>query len=142
MIELDLKPDTRKLRQFGLICLGGFGLIGLVVALKMGAFEEPGKWTIPTVLWALALICPILSFLAPKGLTPIYLILTLIAFPIGIILSNVILILFFLLMITPIALWFRVIGRDELKIKKASPKSSYWIKFPAGRGPESYYRQF
>ena len=135
MNELDLKPDTRKLRQFGLICLGGFGLIGLVVALKMGAFEEPGKWTIPTVLWALALICPILSFLAPKGLTPIYLILTLIAFPIGLIISNVILILFFLLMITPI-------GRDELKIKKASPKSSYWIKFPAGRGPESYYRQF
>ncbi len=142
MIDLDLKPDTKKLRQFGWICLAGFGLIGLVVAFRTHAFQEPGHWTIPAILWALALICPILSLIAPKSLTPIYVTLTLLAWPIGVVVSNVILILFFLLLITPIALCFRLLGRDELNIKWALKKPSYWLRYPPARGAESYYRQF
>lgn len=142
MIDLDLKPDLKKLRQFGWICLAGFGIIGLVVAWKIGAFEEPGKWTIPAVLWTLAAICPLLSLAAPRALTPIYLLLTLLAFPIGLIISNLVLLLFFFLLITPIALFFRLTGRDELNLKWALKAPSYWINCPIPRGADSYYRQF
>jgi hypothetical protein len=142
MIELDLKPDIKKLRQFGWICLVGFGVIGLVIAKKTGAFEEPDKWMVPGIFWVLAIICPIIGMIAPRGLVPIYLLLTLIAFPIGLVISNVLLFVIFALLITPLALWFKLVGRDELLRKWPAEGDSYWIKSKAPGGAASYYRQF
>lgn len=142
MIELDLRPDTNKLRQFGYICFFGFGLFGLLVAHKTGAWEEPGKWTIPAVLWGLAVLCPILSLTAPISLTPLYIALMIIAFPIGLIISNLLLLIIFFLLFTPLALWFRMMGRDELKLKRLPEVSSYWIRYRSPADVESYFRQF
>lgn len=142
MIEIDLQPDTRKLRQFGWICLGGFGLLGVIVALKTGAFREPGQWTVPVVLWVLATVAPVMGFVAPKGLKPVYQLLTLLSYPIGQLIGNLLLLLIFLLLITPMALWFRIIGRDELKIRRSSAFPPCWINYPAPRGLDSYFRQF
>lgn len=141
MIEIDLRPDSKKLRQFGYICFFGFGLFGLLVAHRMGAWEEPGKWTVPGVLWGLAVLCPILGLAAPKALNPLYVALMIIAFPIGWIISNAALLFIFLLIFTPLGLWFKVIGRDELK-RKWSSESSYWIRYRSPAVAESYYRQF
>lgn len=142
MIELDLRPDRKKLQQFGWICLGGFGVIGGLIAIKTGAFGTDGSLHLPVIFWSLALICPAIGSVAPVGLKPLYVLMTLLAFPIGLVVSNVILLLIFLLLITPLALWFRCIGRDELNRKWSREASSYWIKSPESRGPESYYRQF
>ena len=142
MIEIDLQPDTRKLRQFGWICLGGFGLLGLIVALKTGAFQEIGKWTVPVALWVLATAAPVMGFVAPKGLKPVYQLLTLLSYPIGQLIGNLLLLLIFLLLFTPVALWFRIIRRDELKIRRPSAFPPSWMSYPDPRGMDSYFRQF
>jgi uncharacterized YccA/Bax inhibitor family protein len=142
MIDLDLRPDTKKLRQFGYIGFFGFGIFGLLVAHKTGAWEEPGKWTIPFLLWGLAALCPILSLTAPKILTPLYIGLMIIAFPIGLIISNLVLLVIFSLFFIPLALWFRMVGRDELNRKWSPETSSYWIRYRSPADVESYYRQF
>lgn len=142
MIALDLQPDTRKLRQFGWISLVGFGFLGLLVAWKTGTFQEPGKWTAPVVLWVLATAAPVLGMVAPKLLKPAYQLLTLLGWPIGLLVGNLLLLLVFFLLITPIALWFRIIGRDELKIRWSPADAPSWVNVPAARNIDSYFRQF
>lgn len=142
MIPIDLKPDEKKLREFGWISLGGFALIGLLIALKTNAFETPGKWTIPGIFFGLALLCPLLGTIAPKLLRPIYVSLTLLAFPIGFVVSNLILFLIYFCIFTPFAIWFRIIGRDGLHRKRSSPVSTYWIQCDPSRSVKSYFRQF
>ena len=38
MIELDLNPDDRTLRQFGWIALGGFGFIAIIAWFEVLIF--------------------------------------------------------------------------------------------------------
>jgi hypothetical protein len=143
MIQLDLNPDSKKLRQFGWVCLVGFGVIGLFIARRTGAFEENGTISIvPLVLFGLAIVCPILGMISSVLLKPIYVLLTLIAFPIGLIVSNTILVLFYILIITPIALFFRIIGRDELNLKPATKRPSYWEDAEGSSDMKRYYKQF
>ena len=48
----------------------------------------------------------------------------------------------FFLLITPIAIFFKLLGRDMLHLKKRDV-SSYWVKRePAGPEPESFNNQF
>ena len=142
MIQVDWKPDAKKLRQFGWISLVGFGVIGLVVGWKIGSFKEGGSMTVPYVLWGLAVLFWLMGLVAPKTLKPVYLLLTLVALPIGLILSNLVLLLIFLLLFTPIALFFKLVGRDGLRLKPIPDAESYWVKHAPPGEPKSYYRQF
>ena len=143
MIEIDFKPSDQKLRQFGWFGLFGFGIIGIIIAYKTRVFQESKQWTTPSILWGLAIISPIFSLIFPKGLLPIYLFLTLIAIPIGFIISNLILIIIFYFMITPISLCFKIMGRDELRKRiKVSQNPSHWIRCIPPKEAKSYYRQF
>ena len=50
--------------------------------------------------------------------------------------------LIFLLIFTPMALIFRLIGRDALQRKIDHQASTYWQPKPQPRNSRSYYRQF
>jgi len=47
----------------------------------------------------------------------------------------------FFLVITPVALLFKVIGRDALKLKIDKQADTYWEPRKPASGPESYFRQ-
>lgn len=60
----------------------------------------------------------------------------------GRVVSPVVLGALFFIVITPVALFMRLIGRDALRIKKQQVPS-YWIKRdPTGPMPESFKDQF
>jgi hypothetical protein len=142
MIEIDWKPHETTLRQFGWICLPGFGLVGTVVAWRLGCFEGSGSWTASLVLWGLAVICPIVGMLAPRALKYLFIGMMVLAFPIGLVVGTLVLLLLFFLLFTPIALWFKLIKRDEMKRRLSPEAETYWIPVEETRSPESYYRQF
>tara|TARA_B100000035_G_scaffold36111_1_gene27279 strand:+ start:12176 stop:12580 length:405 start_codon:yes stop_codon:yes gene_type:complete len=75
-------------------------------------------------------------------LTPLNKAWMLFGFAIGKIINPIILGFIFFILITPVSLFFKVIGRDELRLKKVS-KKSFWViralkKIPA----ESFEDQF
>ena len=142
MNRVDWHPNREKLRQFGWISLGGFSLIGLVVAWRTGTFGETGTWSLPLALWGLALVTWLTGLLAPPLLKPLYVLLTAIALPVGLIVSNVALALIFTIFIVPLALWFRLTGRDELQRAWDTPDQSFWLKADPPRESASYYRPF
>jgi len=145
VIEINFKPDERTLRQFGFIALFGFGLFGLLAwqewllfAGGLGSMREP----IAYGFFGLGVLSMLLSLVAPKANWPIYVGLSILAFPIGFVLSYVIMGILFFLIIAPIALLLKALGKDPMHRKYDRAVTSYWQKLETQRDPESYFRQF
>ena len=148
LVQLNLKPDAKQLRQFGFIALGAFALIGAVVLWRGGLFGSSfGEATqsVAYVLWGLGIISALFSLLWPPANRPLFVALVVLTFPIGLVVSHVVLALFFFGILTPVALFFRLIGRDPLERKFDRERESYWTDLP--EVPEvidtkDYFRQF
>lgn len=137
MISIDWNPKEKTLRQFGWISLGGFGLLASLAWFKF--CNHPAAIT----LGMLAILAPVLGVINPKLLKPLFIGLSIITFPIGIVVSNLVLLLIFLLVFTPLALIFKMIGRDVLRLRLDRSTPSYWRKYDQEkREPASYYRPF
>ena len=142
MIEIDWKPKEKVLRQFGWICLPGFGLVGTIVAWRLGCFEGSGRWTASYGIWGFGVLCWLVGMVAPRALKWLYVGMMVVAFPIGLVVGTLLLLLLFFLIFTPLALVFKLMRRDEMQRSLAPEAESYWITVDEKREPSGYYRQF
>jgi len=145
MVELNLSPDTATLRQFGFIALVGFGLLGAAAYLESFIFAFGlGDARIPVAyaLGGLGALSALLSLVAPKANLPIYVGLTLLTYPIGFVLSHVIMGTLFFAIIGPVAIFFRLTGRDSMNRSYDGSATSYWSPVRPNRGKESYFKQY
>lgn len=137
MIKINWNPEEKMLRQFGWISLFGFGLFAAIAWFKFG------NQALTNILSCIALVAPVVGMIQPRLLKFLYVGLSLITLPIGIIISNLVLILIFLLVFTPLALIFKLFGRDELRLRQDREASTHWRKYdPHRRSPASYYRPY
>jgi hypothetical protein len=144
MIEINLKPDERILRQFGWIALVGFGVLALLAWKNWLVFRHMGESgaTLAKVFMGIGGLSALLSLVAPKANGPLYVVLSVLAYPIGFVLSYVIMGVLFYGLISPMALFFRVVGRDVMKRRFEPACESYWVDARSDRKPKSYFRQF
>ena len=132
---IDLKTDTPNLRKFGLFVGGMAMLIGLILLLRH-------KANYPYLFWPGAIL---IAFGAvwPRALKYPYIAWMTMAFALGFIMSHVILTLFFFLLVTPISLLARLVGKDFLNRKRDVHATTYWIPREAeAKTPESYEQQY
>ena len=122
------------MRQFAALFLVVFGVLALTEALIR---QRPQA---AFVYGALALTIGPLGLLKPSLVRPIYVAWCVVAFPIGWLVSTTILVLLFYGMFTPIALVFRMMGRDALALRRTKA-DTYWTPKPAARDPREYFRQ-
>ena len=120
LVDLDLNPDEKKLKQFGFIALVAFALLGALVLWKGGLFglDFGGSTrTVAYVFFALGGVSALLSLVAPKANRFLFLGLIVVTFPIGLVLSYLIMGVLYFVIITAVALFFRITGRDRLRLK-------------------------
>src|SRR4051794_36680852 len=102
--DIDIQPPDRTVRQFAglwlLFCAG--------VTLRQALGGRP----VALVLAAGGL--GLLGLSRPAWLRPVYVVLTVVTFPVGWLVSHALLALLFFGIITPLALVFRLLGRDPL----------------------------
>lgn len=145
MIEIDWRPDARTLRQFGWIALVGFGFLAAIAwneILIFGFGLGGARAWVAGGFAALALLSGLFSLVAPKANLPIYLGLTLLSYPIGFVLSYVIMGFLFYVLITPLGLFFKLTGRDPMHRRFDREAATYWSDPRPRRGKDSYFRQF
>jgi MFS family permease len=145
MIEINWRPDDRTLRQFGVIALVGFSFLAAIAwwELFIFAFGLGEARTIVAGTFAvLAGLSALFSLVAPRANLPIYLGLTILSYPIGFVLSYVIMGFLFFVMITPVGLIFRLTGYDPLQRRFEPEATTYWADPRPRRGKESFFRQF
>lgn len=145
MIEIDWRPADRTLKQFGIIALFGFSFLAGIAWFEVLIFSFGLGESRPIVAGgfaALAGISAFFSLVAPRANLPIYVGLTVLAYPIGFVVSYVIMGLLFFGMITPLGLFFRLIGKDPLNRRFEPTATTYWSEPRPRRGKDSYFRQF
>lgn len=93
-------------------------------------------------LWSVAALLPLaLAWRAPSLLTPLARGWLWLGHQLGRMNSWVILALLFFLLITPVALLFRLVGRDALRLRQAK-QPSYWLRQERRWSPERFKDQF
>jgi len=148
-MKLILQPDRKQLRQFAWVSLFFFPGLAAVLAWK---YALPMPWVYALVglgvvvalvelvlAEALGAFGALLEKLIPRAL---FQLLTLLAFPIGFVLSHVLMALIYYLVMTPIGLVFRLIGRDAMGRKPDPKLKSYWHDRGVPRSPASYFKLY
>jgi hypothetical protein len=94
------------------------------------------------VLAVLAVTVGLLGLTWPRRIKPVFVAWMALAFPIGWIVSRVILGLLFYGLFTPVAWILRLKGRDELGLKRQPEATTYWHRKPSATDKSQYLRQF
>jgi hypothetical protein len=131
----DLPPLPSE-RRFGLLftalflVLGGYGLLH-------------GRWVAVSAL-CLALAAPLafVSLAAPRLLAPLNRAWFRLGLLLGRIVNPLVLGILFFLLLTPIAITQRLLGRDALRLRRRDTASHWVERQPAGPAPESFKHQF
>ena len=132
LIEINWRPASRQLRQFAVISLAIFPLLGWLWGASSAAVS---------LLAAIGLVIAIAGLLRPAIIRPIFLGLMIVTIPIGIVAGELALILIYVAVFIPIGILFKISRRDALKLKIDRQAKTYWQPKKQPRGPEQYYRQ-
>ncbi len=146
MFDINWHPKRRELRRFGLAALVVFGGLGAWAwfGSRLFGFEvSPGTAPLAAgVLWVAAAACGLLAAAWPRGLGPLYVVLSLVAWPIGWVVSHVLLAAVFYGVVTPVGLVMRLIGRDPLQRRFDPDAETYWTRREPAADITRYFRQF
>lgn len=118
VLRVNWDPNPKQLRQFG------YGLFIFGAILAGLSYWKGNPHGAKVVMAAMAALGTVVLALPPFGRL-IYKAWMSVAFVIGTIVSTAVLLLVYFGIITPLALFFRLRGRDELRLKRAG--GSYWV---------------
>ena len=113
-----IKAGKKDLRSFGV-------MIGIIFLLIAGFLIYKDKESFQMLLYIAGSFIG-LGLLIPILLKPIYILWMAFAIILGWIMTRLILSLLFYVIITPIGVILKIIGKDSLELKKQSVKESYW----------------
>jgi hypothetical protein len=132
--ESAVTTTDRMLRQFAGLWILFFGGLAAWQALLTD------NRNLAILFAGLALVIGIGGLVRPPVIRPVFGTMMALTYPIGWVVSHLLLGLFFYAMVFPIGLFFRLIGRDELHRRKSSERT-YWRPKAMPTDPRSYFRQ-
>lgn len=143
-IELNLRPDQRVLRQFGFVSLAGFGLLAVAAWTESLIFSfglGDHRQTVTILFLSIAAVSTLFSLVAPRANLGLYWLLTVATYPIGFVLSYVIMAILFFAVFAPIGATMRLLGRDSLQRRARVGATTYWQDSGPPRPMRTYFRQ-
>jgi hypothetical protein len=136
MLELKTTFSTKELRWFAGLWFPLFcGMIGLFC-------WRVGGTVIAYVIWSVGVGLSLIGLILPPIIKPVYQGLMLVTFPIGWMMSHVVLALVYFLVMTPIGLFMRLFGRDPMQRQIDRMAATYWVPRQPVTNFERYFRQF
>ena len=136
LIDRNREPTPKDLRVFGLTLALFLGVVGVLVG------NRTGQWTIPIVVWSAALIQCALYYLIPSVQAMVFRAWITALFPIGWVISYTLLAAIYYLIVTPIGLFMRLLGRDPLQRQLDHTTESYWAPYIGAEKRSRYFQQF
>ncbi len=134
--DISFGPSSRTLRQFAAIGAIFFG--GLTI--WQAGFRS--HLTAGIVFAIAGAVIGLFGLIRPKALRWIYVGWMVAVFPIGWLLSRVMLAIMFFGIFTIVATIFRLLGRDALNRQAQPLASTYWKPKPSANEMGDYFRQF
>jgi hypothetical protein len=142
LVKISWNPSDKQLRQFGICALLALPLLGW---LTLGR-TAPEDWSAIELaafcaFSAVGLLAGSLAWLSPRSLRIAFVAATLITLPIGLVMGELLLVAVYFGIFTPVALVFRLIGRDALDRRPDAGAASYWTPKAQAASAEQYFRQ-
>jgi hypothetical protein len=134
LIRINKNPTDRQLKVFGLVWLVFFGLSGWESWFR-------GRHGAAEAIWALAAVVPLAGQFVPGFLRVAYLAMSYLTYPVGFVVSHVVLAFIYYLAIAPIGLTMRLFSYDPLCRRIDANATSYWRPRSGTKTPEDYFRQ-
>lgn len=136
LLEIHRNPSRRELSWFGLLVLLFFGLVGGLVLWRSGSM------TAAVTIWSIGGLLALLYYAVRPLRLAMFRGWMVAVYPIGFVISHLVLAGIFFLVITPIGLVMRLVGRDPMTRKFDRTADSYWTRRNPESGSERYFRQF
>ena len=136
MIEINKNPSRKELLWFGVMFLLFFGIIG---GLGYWKFQAP---QVAYRIWIIAAAVASIFFIFPPVRRPLYLGWVYAAYPIGLVVSYLVMVAIYYLVVTPIGLVMRLAGRDGLNRSFDAEAQTYWSARESSGDQARYFRQF
>lgn len=131
----NIKGDKKELRKFSLV-IGIF----LIVLGGLSCWRSTGHYP---WLFIVAITILLVGFAMPMLLKPIHKVWMILAVLMGWVVTRIILAVLFYLIVTPIGLSIRLLGKDFLDLEFSDDTSSYWIlRKEIKKDRSDYERQF
>jgi len=132
LIEINWRPTQRQIRQFSVACLFALPFIGWLWG---------GGWQVVCGLAAGGAVVALLGWTVPAVIRPLYLGLTLLTAPIGLVVGELLMIVVYFGVVCPVGLLGKLVGRDRLQLRLKRTAKSCWEKKKRPTNVRSYYRQ-
>ncbi len=130
-----LKPTPRVLRQFAGAWLAFF-LIWSAIALWK-------RHNVPlSCAFAVVALFGIVGLIKPNAIRLPFIVASLVAFPIGWLMSQILLAVMFYGVITPVGFFWRIRGRDTLQLRSQPKQPTFWMKRGSQPTPDRYLKPF
>lgn len=136
MIDLNLNPSRKELRVFAALFFVFFTVVAFVV------YRRTDSATAAAIIAGAAAVIGMVGLAAPAVVRPVYVVWMLAAFPIGWVLSHVMMAVIYYLVVTPVGLIMRTFGRDPMQRGFDRNATTYWIARPKTPESSRYFRQY
>lgn len=136
LVSLNLKPKKEFLRDFGDISLAMLTVLGLFF-FWLDKVSTRGL----IVFCIVGLVFYTASRISSVLIKPVYLTLIVVTFPIGWIVSHLVMAIFYYGVITPVAMFFKFRKRDVLCRSYDKQAETYWLKYDKKRTQKDYFNQ-
>jgi hypothetical protein len=136
MIDLNLNPSKKDLRIFSLGMLAFLAFVGWIVWRKSGSVPAVAAIAVAGVAFA------VLGVTIHRAVRPVFIALMVINYPIGWIVTHVVIALIFYLVVTPVGVIMRLCGRDPMERRFDPSVKTYWKPRRTDVDSSRYFRQF
>jgi hypothetical protein len=136
MIEINKNPSRKDLNVFGLLLALFVGVIGLLTWKRTHTLHAQ------SIIWLVGAAVVVLFFILRPLQKPLYLGWMYAAYPIGWVVSHIIMSLAFYLAVVPVALIMRAMGKDPMQRQFDRSATSYWVPREQVQDLKQYFRQF
>lgn len=135
LLSVNRNPSRRDLLVFG---------IGLPIVATLVGFRQwrHGSVTSAEVIWAAGALVTLVFAGVPRARRHVYLAWMYAFYPVGFVVSHVVLALVYFLVWTPVAIGLKLFGKDPMSRRIERTRESYWVKREPERDRQSYFRQF
>ena len=116
-------------------------LIAFLGLIAARSYHDGRPW-LAVVLAATGSVLGLAGVVWPRTIRPVFIAWMRVVWPIGWLVSRVILATIFYAIITPVGVVFRMMKRDVLDLRRVTGRASYWQKKPAASDKSRYLRQY
>lgn len=136
LIPIERDPQPRQLWVFSLLWLLFLGILGA------GLLRRGTPWAWVFAAWGVAVLMPLATLLYRPLARWLFVAVSVATWPIGWVLSHLLLGAVYYGLLTPLGWMLRLSGRDPLQRRRQPEAGSYWRRREPPKNAERYFRQF